>query len=118
MQSPGSEAGNPKQKYSIISAFAVISRKLTGAFGSRLVLTGLPLTGLLLAAIWAHVNVRGAAAEYTGPIAVLDHIFDVTVALFLSLVMVLVGFTIADKLRLTFGNTAERMSFYLFIGAG
>jgi 4-amino-4-deoxy-L-arabinose transferase-like glycosyltransferase len=48
----------------------------------------------------------------------LDHIFDFAIALCLTTIAVVLGGALSKWLRLTFANTAERLSFSLFLGTG
>jgi len=72
---------------------------------------------VLLAALYAHIHL-GGSEEYTGPLALLDHIFDLILALGLSLVMLSVGHAIGRRFRLDFASTVEDMSFSIFLGTG
>ncbi len=72
---------------------------------------------LLVGAVYAHIHLAGSE-EYTGPLAVLDHIFDVILALALSIVVLSVGHAIAKGFKLDFASTAEDISFSVFLGTG
>ena len=102
-----------------MSAFAVVTRKLNDLVRShRLIGILILCVGVLLAAIAAHIYLGSSANVYTGPIEVLDHIFDVALALCLVIVTLLIGFSVAKKFGLTFANTPEHLSFSLFLGVG
>ena len=76
------------------------------------------IVGLGLAGIASHVYL-GARREYaTGALAILDHIFDLTLALTLSAIVTSVGHALCDRLRLEFLNAAEEISVSLFVGTG
>jgi 4-amino-4-deoxy-L-arabinose transferase-like glycosyltransferase len=71
-----------------------------------------------LAGIASHIYL-GADREYaTGALAVLDHIFDLILALTLTAILTAVGHAICERLRLKFFNAAEEISVSLFVGTG
>ena len=82
----------------------------------RLVFLGVA-GSLLLATIYAHVHLAGSE-EYTGPLAVLDHLFDLILALGLSVIVLCVGHDLGRRLGLNFANPAEDISFSIFFGTG
>lgn len=61
----------------------------------------------------------GTAAEYaTGPLEILDHLFDLVAAVAVSFVLLFVGHSLTKTLRLQFINSAEQLAFCLFLGTG
>src|SRR5882724_7803913 len=72
---------------------------------------------LLLAGIAAHFYLT-RPAEARGILAVLDHVYDLTVALLLAALSICVGETICDRLRLKFANAGEVIGISLFVGTG
>src|ERR1051326_7930702 len=74
-------------------------------------------TTLLLAAIAFHFYLSQPEAA-TGLPAVLDHVFDLTVALTLAAVSACVGNTICERFGLRFTSFAEEIGFSLFVGTG
>jgi hypothetical protein len=70
------------------------------------------------ARIAVHLRYGPSAVTQVGPIAVLDHIYDLAFALTLTTITLVIGGALSKFLRLTFANTAERLSFSLFLGTG
>lgn len=61
----------------------------------------------------------GAAAEYAvGPLAILDHLFDLVAAATVSFVILSVGHSLTKRLALQFVNSAEKLAFSFFLGTG
>jgi 4-amino-4-deoxy-L-arabinose transferase-like glycosyltransferase len=54
----------------------------------------------------------------TGPIAVLDHLFDLILALAISALTLSIGYVVCRKLGIVFANEAEGLSFSFFLGTG
>jgi len=77
----------------------------------------LAATGLLFAGIYAHHWINGSD-EYRGLLASLDHVFDISLALGLSVILLSVGHALGRLFRLKFANTAELLSFSFFLGTG
>lgn len=74
-------------------------------------------TTLLLAGIAAHFYLANPEDAH-GILAVLDHVYDVTVALLLATLAICVGDTICDRLRVGFANAGEAIGISLFLGTG
>jgi len=72
---------------------------------------------LLLAGIAAHFYLAKPEDAH-GILAVLDHVYDLTVALLLATLAICVGETICDRLRLRFANVGEAIGISLFVGTG
>ena len=73
---------------------------------------------LCIAATLTHFRL-GAAAEYaTGPLAVLDHIFDLVTAGTVSFVVLSVGHSLTKRTSFQFINSAEQVAFSFFLGTG
>src|SRR5215217_1445664 len=91
--------------------------KTVGIFSSSKA-AALAGSALCIAATVTHFYL-GAAAEYaTGPLAVLDHLFDLIAAVTISFVILSVGHSITKRLPLLFVNTAEQLAFSFFLGTG
>jgi len=71
-----------------------------------------------IAATAAHFYLKGSADDATGPLAVLNHLFDLVVALFVSFVILCVGHTLVKRFKLQFTTQAESLSFSFFLGTG
>ena len=77
------------------------------------------MTAIIAVAALSIVHIRyGSPLTEIGPIAVLDHIFDLAFALGLTIITLVLGGALSKRLRLTFANTPERLSFSLFLGSG
>ena len=73
---------------------------------------------LCIAATVTHFYL-GAAAEYaTGPLAVLDHLFDLAAAATVSFVILSAGHSLTKRISLKFVNSAEGLAFSFFLGTG
>src|SRR6476659_10125223 len=75
-------------------------------------------SALCIAAIAAHIHLRAFASSATGPLAILDHLFDLVVALLISFVILCFGHTLIKRFRLEFTNRAENLAFSFFLGTG
>ena len=73
---------------------------------------------VFIAATAAHFYLKGSADDATGPLAVLNHLFDLVVALFVSFVILCVGHTLVKRFKLQFTTQAESLSFSFFLGTG
>ena len=65
-----------------------------------------------------HLQLGERASNVTGPLAILDHIFDFTLALGLSILALGVGASLCKQLKVEFTGTAEALSFSMFVGTG
>jgi 4-amino-4-deoxy-L-arabinose transferase-like glycosyltransferase len=73
---------------------------------------------LCIAATVTHIYL-GASAEYVGgPLAILDHLFDLVAAVTVSFVLLSVGYSLARRTTLQFVNSAEQLAFCFFLGTG
>ncbi len=76
------------------------------------------IAALCIAATVAHIYL-GAAAEYArGPLAILDHVFDLVAAVAVSFVLLSVGHSLTKRLSLQFVNSSEKLAFSFFLGTG
>jgi 4-amino-4-deoxy-L-arabinose transferase-like glycosyltransferase len=73
---------------------------------------------VVLAAIAAHVYLGKGADQARGFLAILDHMFDLILALGLFTVVLGCGSFISRKLKLRFSGAAEEISFSVFAGTG
>ena len=71
----------------------------------------------LLALIYAHLHVAGSDT-YAGLLAPLDRLFDLTLAIALSIMLASLGMTVSRILKVAWSNPAETLSISLFIGTG
>lgn len=82
----------------------------------RLNLLVVLVVGIGLAAIIAHVF--GSHKEATGAVAILDHVFDIALALTLVTAAAATGHAICNRLHLRFSTPVEEVAFSLFVGTG
>lgn len=71
----------------------------------------------VLAVIYAHLHLAGSDT-YAGPFASLDRVFDLALALAISVMLTSLGLAVARVLKVDWSNTAETVSISLFLGAG
>ena len=71
----------------------------------------------LLAVVYAHLHIAGSDT-YTGLLAPLDRLFDLALALAISLMLAGLGLAVGRLLKVTWANTAETLSISLFLGTG
>jgi 4-amino-4-deoxy-L-arabinose transferase-like glycosyltransferase len=91
----------------------------TGVFSSAGgKVAGVFATGLALAATVAHFYLNKSAPDATGPLAVMDHVFDLVVALALGFILLAAGYTLIKLFSLQFASSAEKLTFSFFLGAG
>jgi len=81
------------------------------------------LAAVLGAALWiastlTHFYLGAAVEDATGPLAVLDHLFDLVAAVTVSSILLSAGHSLTNRIRLRFINSAERLAFCLFLGTG
>jgi 4-amino-4-deoxy-L-arabinose transferase-like glycosyltransferase len=74
--------------------------------------------GLCLAATDTHFFLMIPAEYFTGPLAVLDHIFDLVAAVAISFVVLSVGHSLISRFTLQFTSAAEKLSFSFLLGTG
>ena len=67
--------------------------------------------------ILTHIYLA-AAADATGALAILDHLFDLVAALTLSFVLLSAGHSLTRRISLQFVNSAEHLAFSFFLGTG
>jgi len=76
------------------------------------------LVGLsLLVVIYAHLRLAGSDT-YAGLLAPLDRLFDLGVAIAISIMLASLGLAVARFLNIAWSNTAETLSISLFLGTG
>jgi len=74
--------------------------------------------GVVLAGIVAHIYLGSSAPDAKGLLAVLDHVFDFTLALALLTLVAATGNELGNRLKLAFANMAEEIAFSVFLGTG
>jgi len=67
--------------------------------------------------ILTHIYLA-AAADATGALAILDHLFDLVAALTLLFVLLSAGHSLSRRISLQFVNSAEHLAFSFFLGTG
>jgi len=72
---------------------------------------------VLLAAIYAHIRIDGNP-DYTGSLAILDRIFDISLAGGLGALTFSIGARLSRVLKLKFLSVAEELSFSIMLGTG
>ena len=95
----------------ITSPNSRFSKSLGGAFI-------LLAVALCLAATAAHIYLNTSADNATGPLSVLNHFYDLVVALLISFVILCLGHTLAKRFKLQFATQAENLTFSFFLGTG
>jgi len=70
-----------------------------------------------LAAIYSHLHIAGSET-YTGLLAPLDRVFDLTLAVGISFMLTSLGLVVARLSKVAWSNTAETLSISLFLGTG
>ena len=71
----------------------------------------------LLAVIYAHFHIAGSDT-YAGLLAPLNHLFNLTLAIAISLMLASLGLAVSRLINLAWSNTAETLSISLFLGTG
>lgn len=71
-----------------------------------------------LAGAITHIKLGDQVANAAGTLAILDHIFDVALALGLSILALAIGSSLCKVLKLEFNGNAEALSFSIFLGTG
>jgi 4-amino-4-deoxy-L-arabinose transferase-like glycosyltransferase len=72
---------------------------------------------LLVSGIASHLTIANHN-HATGVLAVLDHVFDLSLALALTAVVICVGHGLCERFRLKFSNSFEEIGVSLFVGTG
>lgn len=72
---------------------------------------------LLVAAVYAHVRI-GGNEDYSGPLAMLDRVFDLAFVGALGGLTFCIGRRVARVLQLQFVSVAEELAFSILIGTG
>lgn len=72
---------------------------------------------LVVAALAAHIFAN-PREDAKGPLGILDHIFDITLALMLTATSISVGYAVCKGLRVKFANAPEAIGVSLFAGTG
>ncbi len=101
-----------------MSIATLVSKKLYPRINRRRTILFIFALALCLAGIAAHIHLRNSSQDYTGPLALLDRVFDLSLVLGLSIVMLALGRAVCRRFRLDFTSTAEDLSFSLFLGTG
>ena len=78
----------------------------------------IPLALITLAAISAHVYLGANRDHATGLLAILDHVFDLILALGIFTLVLCCGNSIAYRLQPRFNDTSEEISLSAFLGTG
>ena len=73
---------------------------------------------LCIAATVAHFFLKASAENATGSLAILDHVFDLVVALLISFVILCVGHTLVKRFEPQFTTQSEHLAFSFFLGTG
>jgi 4-amino-4-deoxy-L-arabinose transferase-like glycosyltransferase len=92
--------------------------KIRITFSARYLFLIVPVALACVAALYAHFQVQQAGDDYTGPLALLDRLFDLLLALVLTGAAFCVGRRIAGACSLSFDNVAEEFSFSVILGTG
>lgn len=71
-----------------------------------------------IAATVTHFYLGAAAEHATGPLAILDHLFDLVAAVTVSSVILSIGHTLTRRIPLQFVNSSEKLAFSFFLGTG
>src|SRR5829696_7147145 len=91
--------------------------KSIGLFSSAIEKASIFLGAVLcLAATATHFYLRRSAEYATGPLAVLDHIFDLVAAVAISFVVLSVGHSLIRKFSIQFTSEAEKLAFSFLLG--
>lgn len=72
---------------------------------------------VLAAAIYAHIKIDGSP-DFTGSLAILDRVFDLSLAGALAVLTFCIGARLSKFIRLTFAGVAEELSFSIMLGTG
>lgn len=73
---------------------------------------------LCIAATVTHFYLGAAAEQATGPLAILDHVFDLVAAVTVSFVILSIGYSLTKRTSFQFINSAEQLAFSFFLGTG
>jgi len=76
------------------------------------------VAGVVLAGIATHIYLGNSTTDARGLLAVLDHVFDLTLALGLLALVAGAGNELGNRLKLAFVNLAEEIAFSVFLGTG
>lgn len=76
------------------------------------------IASLFLAAIVAHLHLGQVAGDAHGPLAPLDNIFALALAIGIAALALLVGRFLTSKLQIEFDNIAEELTISFFSGTG
>jgi 4-amino-4-deoxy-L-arabinose transferase-like glycosyltransferase len=72
---------------------------------------------VLLAAVYAHIRIDGNP-DFTGPLAILDRVFDLAFAGGLAVLTFCIGGRLSRVLQLNFISVAEELAFSIMLGTG
>ena len=73
---------------------------------------------IVLSAIYAHARLMQVGMDYTGSLVLVDRVFDLSLAVFLTSLAFCIGRAISAQLKLIFVSLAEEISFSIMLGAG
>ena len=96
-------------------AITITNARFSKSFWRVFILLGLALT---LAATAAHFHLQASVSQATGSLAVLDHLYDLVVAVLISFVVLCVGYALSKRFALQFTTQAEILAFSFFLGTG
>jgi hypothetical protein len=76
------------------------------------------LAALAMSAVYAHMQMIRARIDYLGPIVLLDHVFDLLLAVAIIIVAFCVGRGVCRVLKLDFVSHAEEVAYPVMLGVG
>jgi len=74
--------------------------------------------GVCSSSLVAHLYIGSSHNQVIGPLAFLDHLFDLILSLGLSALTLAIGYVFCRKLGMVFANEAEALSISFFLGTG
>src|SRR5215471_7856610 len=76
------------------------------------------LAAFATAAVYAHIQITRATIDYRGPLALLDHAFDLLLAVAVIIIAFCVGRGVCRVLKLDFVSHAEEVVYPVMLGVG
>ena len=76
------------------------------------------LAALAMSAVYAHKQMIGARIDYLGHIVLLDHVFDLLLAVAIIIVAFCIGRGVCRVLKLDFVSHAEEVAYPVMLGVG
>jgi len=76
------------------------------------------LAALVTSTVYAHLQITKARIDYRGPLVLLDHAFDLLLAVAIIIVAFCVGRGVCRVLKLDFVSHAEEVAYPVMLGAG